>query len=90
MVYFMAQQIDYTVYGMLMARTPPSWLLVRNYGSVIVSQLFDTVAFTLLGLYGLVDHIGQIMLVSYSIKVIALLLCSPFLLLSRYIIATKS
>jgi queuosine precursor transporter len=86
-VYFMAQQIDYTLYGILIAKTPSSWLLVRNYGSVIVSQLFDTVAFSLFGLYGLVDHIGQIMLISYTVKLAALALCSPFLLLSRRIVA---
>jgi queuosine precursor transporter len=85
-VYFVAQQIDCTLYGTLIAQTPTSWLLVRNYGSVIVSQLFDTVAFSFFGLYGLVDNIGQIILVSYTVKLVALALCSPFLLLSRRII----
>lgn len=84
-VYFLAQHIDYTLYGLLIAHTPTSWLLIRNYGSVIVSQLFDTVAFSLLGLYGLVDNIGQVMFISYAVKLIALGLCSPFVLLSRRI-----
>lgn len=84
-VYFCAQYIDYRLYATLRAHTPPSWLVVRNYGSVIVSQLFDTVAFSFLGLYGLVDNIGSIILISYGVKLLALVLCTPFLLLSRRI-----
>lgn len=82
-VYFCAQKIDYSLYGMLKAHTPPSWLVVRNYGSVVVSQLFDTVAFSLLGLYGLVDNIGSIIFVSYAVKLLAVLLCTPFIIASR-------
>lgn len=85
-VYFCAQKIDYTLYGILKVYTPPSWLVVRNYGSVIVSQLFDTVAFSLLGLYGVIDNIGSVILVSYSVKLFALLVCTPFIILSRRII----
>jgi uncharacterized integral membrane protein (TIGR00697 family) len=94
-VYFCAQQIDYRLYGFLKSHTPKTpvrrsfseggWILVRNYGSIVVSQLFDTVAFSFLGLYGLVDNIGSIILVSYTVKLIALLLCTPFLLVSRRI-----
>ncbi len=84
-VYFCAQKIDYSLYGLLKAHTPPSWLVVRNYGSVVVSQLFDTVAFSLFGLYGLVDNIGSVILVSYAVKLLALLLCTPFIMLSRRI-----
>ncbi len=85
-VYFCAQQIDYWLYGLLKVCTPTSWLVIRNYGSVVVSQLFDTVAFSLLGLYGLVDNIGSIMLISYVVKLLALVLCTPFLMISRRII----
>lgn len=84
-VCFCAQRIDYTLYGFLKARTPASWILVRNYGSVVVSQLFDTVAFTIFGLYGLIDNLGEVMIVSYGIKLLALTLCSPFLIISRRI-----
>ena len=85
-VYFCAQMIDYKLYGLLKAHTPTSWLVVRNYGSVIVSQLFDTVAFSFLGLYGLVDNIGSIILVSYAVKLVALFLSTPFLMISRRIV----
>jgi uncharacterized integral membrane protein (TIGR00697 family) len=94
-VYFCAQQIDYRLYGFLQGHlstltassgfAPSSWLVIRNYGSIIVSQLFDTVAFSFLGLYGLVDNIGSIILVSYTVKLLALFLSTPFLILSRRI-----
>jgi queuosine precursor transporter len=84
-VYGIAQQIDYYLYGFLMRHTPTSWILVRNYASVLVSQLFDTIAFSLLGLYGLVHNIGHIIVVSYSIKIIAIFMSSPFIHLARVI-----
>jgi len=46
--------------------------------SLIVTQAFDTIAFSLLALQGIVHSIFDIMLVSYLIKMIALITMMPF------------
>ena len=61
------------------------FLVLRNYASISVSQLIDTVLFSFLGLYGIVDNIGEIILISYSIKLVAIALATPFVLCSKSI-----
>lgn len=82
-VYFLAQQLDYQLYGMLKRLFDGNYLVLRNYCSVLLVQLVDTVLFSFLGLYGILDNIWQIIAVSYTIKVIAILISTPFLALSR-------
>jgi len=82
-VYLIAQSVDYYLYGILKRSTHPWPLVVRNYASMLVSQLVDTVLFTFLGLYGLVENLWQIIVISYTIKVVAILLQTPFVALSR-------
>jgi uncharacterized integral membrane protein (TIGR00697 family) len=50
---------------------------------IALSQLFDTVAFSILGLYGQVHSITDIILMSYGIKLLTLTLMSPFGQLSQ-------
>jgi queuosine precursor transporter len=84
-VYLMAQTIDYHLYGLLKKHWSKRFLVIRNYTSIMISQLFDTIAFSFLGLYGIVDHIGEIIVISYTIKLLALLLSTPCIALSRRI-----
>ncbi|HEV2916509.1 MAG TPA: queuosine precursor transporter [Candidatus Babeliales bacterium] len=83
LVYFMAQAIDYYLYSFLKKYWTSRLLVVRNYISIMLSQLFDTIAFSLFGLYGIVEHIEQIIIISYTIKVIAIIISVPWLLISR-------
>ncbi|MCX5925259.1 MAG: queuosine precursor transporter [Candidatus Dependentiae bacterium] len=85
-VYLIAQMVDYLVYGFLKHICVDRFLIARNYGSMMVSQLVDTILFSFLGLYGIVDNIGEIIVVSYFIKVVAIGIASPFVALSRIII----
>lgn len=89
-VYLIAQTVDYYVYGFLKHTLSDRFLIIRNYGSMLVSQLVDTILFSILGLYGIVDNIGEIIIVSYSVKVIAIAIASPFVALSRSIIKHAS
>lgn len=84
-VYFISQTIDYQLYGFLKARMGDRFVAVRNVCSASVSQLVDTVLFTFLGLYGIVDNLGDIILVSYTVKMVAIGLTTPFLFLARLI-----
>lgn len=84
-VYLIAQIIDYTIYGWLRKNWASRFLVLRNYASISVSQLVDTVLFSFLGLYGIIDNIGEVILVSYTIKLAAIALATPFVLSSRWI-----
>jgi len=84
-VYFIAQMIDYYVYGLLKRTLINRLLIIRNYGSMAISQLVDTILFSFLGLYGIVDNIGEIIIISYCIKLVAIALTAPFVSLSRRI-----
>jgi uncharacterized integral membrane protein (TIGR00697 family) len=83
--YFIVQQCDMRLYGFLKKKFEDRFYIIRNYSSVALSQLLDTVLFSFLGLYGIVSHVWEIILVSYTIKIAILLLATPFLMLSRRI-----
>lgn len=87
-VYLIAQMVDYCVYGLLKRILVNRFLIARNYGSMLISQLVDTVLFSFLGLYGIVDNIGEIIIISYLVKVVAIAIASPFVALSH--IAVKN
>lgn len=95
-VYFLAQQLDSLLYATLKRIFQGKYLILRNYCSVLIVQLFDTVLFTFfalynlpsLDIYGIIDNAPQLwqtIAISYAIKVIAILVSTPFLALSRTI-----
>ena len=52
--------------------------VVRISCSLFVSQAIDTVLFSLLGLWGLVDNIASIIVFSFIIKLIIAATATPF------------
>jgi hypothetical protein len=83
--YLLVQQLDYRLYGYLKRTMVTRSITVRNYISVGITQLIDTVLFSFLGLYGIIGNIGSVIVISYSIKLAILLCAGPFLLLSKFI-----
>lgn len=75
--YVMVQYFDTFFYGILKKATQGNYLTLRNMISIFVSQLLDTILFSVLGLYGIVDNITHIMIVSFTIKVFAILILTP-------------
>jgi uncharacterized integral membrane protein (TIGR00697 family) len=88
-VYVFVQYLDYVLYGFLLKIFRSRFFIVRNYISVGLTQGIDTILFSFLALYGTVNNIGQIILISYSIKLITLSLATPFLSLSRLFMPQK-
>jgi queuosine precursor transporter len=88
-VFFVVQQLDYLLYGFLKKKFHNRHLVMRNYASIIICQLFDTVLFSFLGLYGIVDDVLQVICVSYTVKLIAIVLATPFIGLSKRVIKLK-
>jgi queuosine precursor transporter len=84
-VYLISQMADYALYGFLKRTWKNKWLIVRNYTSITITQLLDTILFSFFGLYGIIDHIWEVIAISYSIKLVAIAVATPFIGLSRYI-----
>jgi uncharacterized integral membrane protein (TIGR00697 family) len=85
LVYLFVQLLDYYLYGLLKQKLNHRFLVARNYASIALCQLIDTILFSFLGLYGIVENIGHIIIVSYSIKLVSILLATPFISFSRHI-----
>lgn len=81
--YLITQIIDIYLYGYLKKITNNQYFVIRNYISLCLSQLLDTILFSFLGLYGIVSNITDIILVSYTIKLIAIFCMTPFLLITK-------
>lgn len=81
--FLVAQYSEYFLYSAFSTALKNRFFLLRNYLSVSLSQGLDTLLFALLGLSGMVENLGQIILVSYVIKMITLLSIAPFLALAR-------
>ncbi len=86
--YIIVQHIEAALYSFLQQRIP-HLLLVRNFCSIATCQLVDTILFSFLGLYGLVEHIGHIIVLSYVIKIIVLSMATPFLWFTKKIIPSN-
>lgn len=83
--YLVVSQCDYRLYAFLKRKCNNNYLVVRNIGCASITQLLDTILFSFLGLYGIVQNITQIIVISYCIKLVALLTTSPFLALTKRI-----
>lgn len=82
--YLIVQFFDYQLYGYLKKNHAGSFIL-RNYLSVAITQLLDTVIFSFLGLYGIITPLLPMMIMSYGIKIAVIALAVPFISLSRYV-----
>jgi len=87
--YLITQFADIYIYGYLKKITTGKYFVIRNYFSLCLSQLLDTILFSFLGLYGIVANITDIIIVSYSIKVFAIIFMTPFLMVTKSILNTN-
>ena len=77
--FWIVQQIDIRLFGWIKRRWPDSPLVIRSTSSLIATQLLDTLLFSFLGLYGVVESLFAIILVSSMIKVLIILSSIPLL-----------
>lgn len=90
LVYLVVQLFDTVIYTRLNQWFSGNYLVLRIAISVAISQLLDTVLFSYLGLYGIIANIGQIIVVSYTIKLASILLASPFVALSKKVVTASN
>jgi queuosine precursor transporter len=86
-VYLFVHLTDYYLYGILKKTFQNKYIIFRNYASIAFCQLLDTVLFSYLGLYGIVHNIGEVIVVSYVIKLASIIIATPFVGFSRRIFA---
>jgi len=77
---FVVQQLDVKIFGLLKGRLP-----VRVATSLTISQLLDTVLFTFLGLYGLIESPASVIACSFLIKCAVIGLSAPFVSFSKWV-----
>lgn len=93
-VFLVVQNLDCQLYSYMRKRFSNAFL-IRNYSSIAITQLLDTILFSFLGLYGInpaysnLRTIFQIIIISYTIKVAAIILTAPIVALTKRIIKIK-
>ncbi len=82
-VYLISQMADFYLYGFLKKTFQDRYIIVRNYASIAFCQLLDTILFSFLGLYGIIDNIWEVITISYLIKLASIIIATPFVGFSR-------
>ncbi len=86
--YLIVQLLDSWLYGALKKIVHDRFFIFRNYVSISITQFVDTVLFSFLGLYGIIEHLGDVIVLSYAVKLATLIIAVPFLALSRWMTKT--
>ncbi|MCF7800297.1 queuosine precursor transporter [Candidatus Babeliales bacterium] len=83
--YFVIQVLNLSFYKFLKKVFLDKYLVTRNFISIVVVQLLDTLIFASIGLCGIVNSILPIILISFTIKLIVILISTPFINLVKII-----
>ncbi len=82
-VFIVVQQIELRLFGFLKDKFQSLSLSTRNAFSVTITQFLDTFLFSVFGLWGLVAHLSDIILISFLIKLFVIALMSPLIHFSK-------
>lgn len=83
--FLIVDQFNSHLYGTLRKQYPAISIWFISGITLTISQLIDTVLFSFIGLYGLVQALWDIILVSYGIKLLAIVNTLPWSYLSQKI-----
>ena len=81
--YILSQKAEASLYALLKKSRLNNYFILRNTISLGITQALDTVLFSYLALYGVIENIGQIILVSYLIKIITFITAVPLIAFSK-------
>lgn len=88
--YLLSQLTEFYLYSMLKAWTHGKHFLLRNYISLSVSQLVDTLLFSFLGLYGIVYSMVDIITFCYVAKFITIIMSASLIAVLRRFVKPAS
>jgi uncharacterized integral membrane protein (TIGR00697 family) len=90
LAYGISQSIELYLYNKLKLSFHNKFFVMRNYLSLTTSQFVDTLVFSFIGLYGIVESMTNIIIFSYIAKLITVLLSAPLVyMLKQLFISTK-
>ncbi len=89
-VFILVQQIEIHLFSFLKEKCTRIPLTLRNAISISSTQLLDTFLFSVLGLWGLVENLFDIILISFSLKIMIIALMSPLIHFSKRFAPVKS
>ncbi len=89
LVFLIVQQIDLRLFSYLRQKFQRLPLSLRNACSLSATQFLDTVLFSILGLWGLVAHLFDVIVISSLIKLAVIGLMSPLVHFSKRFVPTK-
>jgi queuosine precursor transporter len=82
-VFFFVQKIDLHFFGFLKDKASTLSFGLRSAICIGSTQALDTVLFSMLGLWGLVENLFDIILISFVIKLLILALMTPMIRFSK-------
>ncbi len=85
--FLVIQLVDLAFFGFLRNKTGGKFLVGRTALALLLSQTLDTLLFSFCGLYGLVDNIGHIIVLSLAVKGIVIILSTPFVHFSKRMVS---
>lgn len=77
--FLIVQRIDIYFFGFLKKVFNDKHLSIRMLISVLISQSFDTIIFNIAALYGVMQNLSEVMILSFIIKMLVALFISPLL-----------
>lgn len=83
--FLIVDQFDTRLYEILRQRWPQIAMIFISGMALCISQLLDTLLFSFLGLYGMISAIVEVMVVSYFIKLIAIMNTIPWSFITQRI-----
>jgi uncharacterized integral membrane protein (TIGR00697 family) len=75
--FLMSMNVEISLYQFLRWFLPRDATILRNYTAMIASQILDTVLFGFLGLYGIVQSLGDLIIISIIFKILATFIAVP-------------
>ena len=83
LAYTLSQTFNAYLYGVYREAFPGHTMVVASTVCLVVAQALDTLLFTYVGLYGILDAIPEILFISYTIKLLVIIGFVPFTHLYR-------
>lgn len=84
--YGVVQYCDAQIFSLLQKIFAGKFFTVRTIISLVISQALDTLLFSFIGLYGIVESVAQIIIVSLAIKLIIIFLSAPLISLTKKLV----
>lgn len=82
-VFYLVMKIDLIFFSWLKKRLSGNYFPQRIGLSLFVSQLIDTILFSFAGLYGIVESVFDIIVISYLVKCIMIVCSASFIAFSK-------